>query len=1043
MALGFGFNKAKVLSTAEKFVQQGKLQNAIAEYDKIAKQDPKDLTVLNTIGDLYSRVGNNRQAIECFKRVGEAYATAGFTLKAIAMYKKVSKLGPNDFEVILRMADLYSQQGLLSDARSQYMLLADQYIKTGQNDSAAEIFRKMLVLDPENAGMQSRLADLYVKLGKKEEAKTIFLTAAQALHVRSSPGAAEEALDRLLKIDPTNSQALVLRAQIAAEAGKNEKAVACLEKLPDLDSRPDALNALLRALLQSGRLEEAEPIATKLLNVHNDSSGVKPYAEALLNAGRFEAALHLYDRYADRLLSADPKVLLDSLHSCIGRFKENATALELVLSLLRKAGEATYINEVLELLAHAYVQTGRLQKAADLYKELTELEPENPLHQQSLTQISARMGTDPASRELSAEESRQALMAEELQDTAPGITPNYPKNIADAVRAALTDSELFASYNLPEKAIAPLESALQAAPQDPQLHQQLTALYVRCGRLQDAANSCKILSRLYAEAGHKAQANQYAEMAAKYEDKAGEQPALAPQISSLSTPGVKSKPRTIVEPAAAAANDFTASSVANLSFEEPPPVVIAEQEEIEEEEEEEEVEEMEVSAASPGFGGAAVLVSDVSSAGASDPETTHEIDLSGEWEDMLIAEEAPAEPVEFQADAPVQPQAVIPVPAAPPAIDVKPVVQAAPPVPQTTQPPALSPAPQSKVDPADDKEQEFKQTVEEIKFYIEQEMMAEAQTAMARLVAMAPERRIVKQLQAEVLAALAKHAPKAQEPPVVAPAKPPQPAPVGEFSFELDVSDHASTPVLPTVPPPAPKIPHQAPAPATLNRPRPAAGNPLGDFVLDLEEALGSDFGQSPSAPRMAAAAVSGVPIAAATPSFSTTSAPAEAVTAPAAKAQSRNTRDEDAISTLSDLFEEFKGEVGENDDSSEDPETHYNLGVAFKEMGLLDEAIGELQKVCHAINKGQQFSQTIQAYTWLAHCLMEKGVPQAAVRWYQNALQMPGIGEEGRLAVYYDLASAHEAAGNRQAALENLMEVYGSNIDYRDVAERIKALRS
>ena len=50
MALGFTFNKAKVLSAAEKYVQQGKLQNAIAEYEKVSKQDPKDLTVLNTIG---------------------------------------------------------------------------------------------------------------------------------------------------------------------------------------------------------------------------------------------------------------------------------------------------------------------------------------------------------------------------------------------------------------------------------------------------------------------------------------------------------------------------------------------------------------------------------------------------------------------------------------------------------------------------------------------------------------------------------------------------------------------------------------------------------------------------------------------------------------------------------------------------------------------------------------------------------------------------------------------------------------------------------
>ena len=66
MAFGFGFNKQKVLSAAEKFVQQGKLQNAIAEYEKILKHDAKDLTVTNTVGDLYARLGDNPKAVECF-----------------------------------------------------------------------------------------------------------------------------------------------------------------------------------------------------------------------------------------------------------------------------------------------------------------------------------------------------------------------------------------------------------------------------------------------------------------------------------------------------------------------------------------------------------------------------------------------------------------------------------------------------------------------------------------------------------------------------------------------------------------------------------------------------------------------------------------------------------------------------------------------------------------------------------------------------------------------------------------------------------------
>ena len=144
----------------------------------------------------------------------------------------------------------------------------------------------------------------------------------------------------------------------------------------------------------------------------------------------------------------------------------------------------------------------------------------------------------------------------------------------------------------------------------------------------------------------------------------------------------------------------------------------------------------------------------------------------------------------------------------------------------------------------------------------------------------------------------------------------------------------------------------------------------------------------------------------------------------------------------LSDLLDEFKEGIEEPAEDADDPDTHYNLGVAFREMGLLDEAIGELQKVCRALDSGKPFSQPIQAYTWLAQCLVDKGAAQAAIRWYERALQVKGIGEDSRVAVYYDMANAFESAGNKKAALDNFMEVYGLNIDYRDVADRIRSLR-
>src|SRR6202167_2236989 len=234
MAFGFGFNKQKVLSAAEKFVQQGKLQNAIAEYEKVLKNDEKDLTVNNTIGDLYARLGDSEKAIECFKKVGDAYAAQGFTVKGIAMYKKLTKLQPS-VDSSLKLAELYTQQGLFNDARAQYLQVAEDFMKAGDLDQAVRLFQKVLEMDPENVPMRVKLAEVYVRLGKKKEAWEIFSAAAEALRARGSLASAEDILKRMLAIDPGHSQALLLRAKAALDSDDPKHAIEYLEKASDLD----------------------------------------------------------------------------------------------------------------------------------------------------------------------------------------------------------------------------------------------------------------------------------------------------------------------------------------------------------------------------------------------------------------------------------------------------------------------------------------------------------------------------------------------------------------------------------------------------------------------------------------------------------------------------------------------------------------------------------------------------------------------------------------------------------------------------------------
>lgn len=150
----------------------------------------------------------------------------------------------------------------------------------------------------------------------------------------------------------------------------------------------------------------------------------------------------------------------------------------------------------------------------------------------------------------------------------------------------------------------------------------------------------------------------------------------------------------------------------------------------------------------------------------------------------------------------------------------------------------------------------------------------------------------------------------------------------------------------------------------------------------------------------------------------------------------------DNAAEELRSLLDEFSGGSESADNPADDEQTHYNLGVAFREMGLLDEAIGEFQKVVNRTGSKHFGPHFLQGCTLLASCFMDKEMPAIAAKWYLRALDAPGLDYEGTLAVYYDLGMAFERAGDTTAALEKFTEVYSQNIDYRDVAEKIQFLR-
>src|SRR5688500_17696445 len=103
--------------------------------------------------------------------------------------------------------------------------------------------------------------------------------------------------------------------------------------------------------------------------------------------------------------------------------------------------------------------------------------------------------------------------------------------------------------------------------------------------------------------------------------------------------------------------------------------------------------------------------------------------------------------------------------------------------------------------------------------------------------------------------------------------------------------------------------------------------------------------------------------------------------------------------------------------------------------MGLIDEAIAEFQLAA------KDEARILECSSMLGICFLEKGMPKLAVKWFEKGLKAPGRSDDEYAALRYDLAAAHEAAGEVDRALSLFTDLYGQDANFRDVAAKVREL--
>jgi len=1027
-------DKNAVIKEAQKFSAKGQFDKAIAEWKKLVKVSPNDANIFNTIGDLCLKKDAKADAVDAYKRAADILAADGFTSKAIALYKKVLNIDPKKIEAHLALADLNAEKGLTGNALESYKLVADHYKQRQEMAKALGIYQKMADLNPSNSAFRLKLADMYAKEGMKNEAVKAYLEVADVHMSKEAFQDARQIFEKVLALDPNSKQVYHKAGIIYYKEGKYVEACKALKPAFEGDpSNKELVDMYLDALAKAGRDAEAEEIYKKLLSE---------------DATRIDLREKLFHLYLAR--KEHDKALVEARIIAEARLKDRAAAGDAGLKMLPGTGEAEPdegadsalenlkglvaenpgFAEARRTLGDFYAKVGRGSDAATEFVQTAEILIGNGDKEGAKAALARAIELAPDSTEAKQRlESLQAPPAEPRPVVAqPAATPPPPPPAGTtpvasavapaagenpAIAEAITEVDVLVKYGLSAKALEQLEGLAKKFPESVQVRIKLRDLYGDQGNVGKAVAHMLVLADLYVKRGVQDHAQSVLQTALELD------PGNAEIQSRLG----------MVPPASA-----QAAAPGELTFEEP-------------------------------LAGAPSFDEVLPPAEAQPAEITTGLDMTPPelGEELILPGPAAREEAAFEEPAKEPPASGeltfeepftvpdIPTEGPPPTLEETTVARPQKPVHEERLEQPLETEQETPVQEPPAKEADLKEIWAEAEFYYQQGLFDEAKKHYAKIIQYNPSDKQA----IDRLTEISREAEETQEFSKLAEAvdglEGYVPASEASDSGEVmaaSVSDDEAVRMLmqeiaqlkqQTGTPPAEAAPAPPKAPA-VDREMNVTADSGRTEARQQEQRVEEDFfdlGEELRESRITAFPSERKEQAAKQPDdyFDLASELRDELSSVAIPPPSSASAEEQS---LDDIFEEFKKGV-EQQAVKEDVDTHYNLGVAYKEMGLLDDAIAEF------VLTPEQEPKFIQSRYMLGLCYMDKGEHQNAIAEIRNALNYSenfGVDVRERIGLHYDLGLAYQLAGDAGGALNEFQKVYNVDPGYRDAASKIKELQ-
>lgn len=957
-----------------------------------------------------------------FEAAGK-FASKGQHDKAAKEYQRVLEADPKDVRALQKMAELHQKNNRPKEATDLLLRVADIYGEQGFFLKAVAVYKQILKFGQERIDVNLKLAALYQQLGLVGDATQQYQLVANWHDKQGNVRDSLAALRKMVDLDPDNVASRVKLGELYAREKMTGEAVAELKRAASYLKKNGRTDDYLRVIERVGQL------------VPDDAVVAKELAQACLAAG-------------------DTKRALAKLQVCFRQNPRDVETLTLLARAFQELGQDTKTASVYRELAHVYGESGQKDLQKRTLEKLLELVPGDSEATEALRQLGGFADEEddapPPARSFAPPAPAPAYSAP--AKVAPAYAPPAPAPSAPAAPAAargglgtsvpppneapgiaklLTETDVYLKYGLVAKAVDHVRKALAEAPQSLAVNEKLVAILDKQGKNDEAVQVVATLVELARAAGDR-------ERDRIYTQELGQRAPGHPLVAAAAADAeLEEADDLVVEPEA---SDLEAAALA-----------------IEAADEEEFVEAVDIEVTAPPTG--PVTVSRPAPAPAMAADDPFEASFADDDDDTVVVDTETVEDDEPPQAPPLDNFSTMEFERAvatvhgPLDIDL-PSLPSTPPAPspkrETTRPPVQAAADLDPFEAFDAGPLEDEPIVVSDDEGLDDETIVhDEEPTVVDAAPIADEELPFPTSEPEELPGLDETFGEAAAATFDTPFAPLETAlPAFEAAADEAVADEFG------FDPPEEDTSFAVPA-------EPAQGLDLfgeevaeAEFLIqqgmldDARYALESILAQSPEHPRAGELLRSLAPA-------ETTLPPGAAPTAP--RSDGFDLADElagefDELEreptpkpaptsgddySVEGLLGEFKKRLDETL-SSEDSQTHYDLGIAYKEMGLLDEAIREFEVALG----GRGARRVIDCLTMVGVCRIEKGQLREAMASFEQALQTPGLTIEASKEAHYQIGFCLEKLGDKREALSHYARVFKADQTFRDVRARVATLQ-